>query len=600
MLNAVDLLFPQSLRVNDTTVKKCLVIGSCMSEDLLKHLRSSAPSTEFDYVAYNNVANLPAAPPNEISSYDMQLIQLPARSVLGDGIVRFNDFMLAGNHADFLTDSFLKLEMMLEGALKFNADGGIITLVTNFIVPQLPAVAGLENTGTPADLRHIFRRLNLHLDELVRSRPNTLIVDIESIASFIGKRYFLDDGIAFFTHGGFWFDGWHNDEAGRIEAVPSIIETSPSHLNQFFDAIWEQVVQIIRTVRQTDMVKLVIFDIDDTLWRGQIAEHYGDGVEYPMYFGWPLGISEAVHHLRARGILVALCSKNTEEVVRARWERAAPLNWLKLEDFVACEINWAPKAENITKILKRLSLTARSVVFVDDNPVERNAVVAAHPEIRVLGSNPFLTRSVLLSSAETQVMRVTAESAKREVMIQAQQHRELERGKVSREEFLVGLRCVVAFTKVHGPTDEEFYRCFELLNKTNQFNTTGKRWTKGEIDAFFSTGGVIYAFRVSDKYTEYGLVGVILFKRMEFVQFVMSCRVLGLDVETTAIKYVLRAEMAGTNCEFAGSIKPTDVNIVSLPVYSNAGFSSEASDPDRYAIRVTSVPNYASHITVVE
>src|ERR1019366_4237781 len=157
--------------------------------------------------------------------------------------------------------------------------------------------------------------------------------------------------------------------------------------------------------------------LDDTLWRGQIAEHYETGVNWPVIHGWPTGIWEAVQHLLSRGILTAICSKNDESLVRERWDRAVQFGWLTLEDFTFVKINWLPKAENIEAIIRQANLTSKSVVFVDDNPVEREAVRSSIPGIRVIGSNPYATRRILLWSSETQVLTLSEESVRRDEMI---------------------------------------------------------------------------------------------------------------------------------------------------------------------------------------
>ena len=178
---------------------------------------------------------------------------------------------------------------------------------------------------------------------------------------------------------------------------------------------------MLRTIRQTDMVKLVLVDLDDTLWRGVAAE--AAEVSSTASEGWPLGFAEALMFLKSRGVLLGIVSKNDEDRVREIWRRIYGTR-IRLEDFAAVKINWRPKAENIEEILAEVNLLPNSVVFIDDNPVERAAVKAAFPEIRVLGPNPYLWRRILLWSPETQVATITSESAARTEMVQKQVQRE--------------------------------------------------------------------------------------------------------------------------------------------------------------------------------
>jgi FkbH-like protein len=142
-----------------------------------------------------------------------------------------------------------------------------------------------------------------------------------------------------------------------------------------------------RTVHQIDQVKAVIFDLDNTLWRGQIAEHYRPGQPgHHARDGWPMGLWEAVHHLRARGILVAICSKNDLRSVQDNWDVVVDPLFVKLSDFVSLKIDWKDKSENIQEICREFGIKTKSVVLVDDNPVERAAAKAALPDLRVIGA----------------------------------------------------------------------------------------------------------------------------------------------------------------------------------------------------------------------
>src|SRR5438045_5788726 len=154
--------------------------------------------------------------------------------------------------------------------------------------------------------------------------------------------------------------------------------------------------------------------------------------------GWPLGLAEGLLFLKKRGILLGIVSKNDEDRARAIWQRIYG-NLIPLEVFAVRKINWQPKADNIEAILREMNLLPKSVLFIDDNPVERAAVKAAFPDIRVLGPNPYLWRRILLWAPEMQVAGITAESAARTEMVQKQVEREEQRKRLTREEFLASL-----------------------------------------------------------------------------------------------------------------------------------------------------------------
>ena len=149
-----------------------------------------------------------------------------------------------------------------------------------------------------------------------------------------------------------------------------------------------------------------------------------------------------MHHLRRRGIVVSVCSKN-KDVVRERWSRAVQLPWISLDDFIAPKINWNHKSETVRAILSELSLSAKSAVFVDDNPVERSEVLNRVPGMRAIGANPCVTRWILLWAAEIQRSLMTAESAKRETSYRAIIDRNAEMALTDRETFLQNLQTAI-------------------------------------------------------------------------------------------------------------------------------------------------------------
>ncbi len=343
-----------------------------------------------------------------------------------------------------------------------------------------------------------------------------------------------------------------------------------------------------RTLRQTDSVKLVIVDLDDTLWRGVLAEQ--DQLTGLETEGWPLGVVDALIALKKRGVLLAISSKNDEEKVQKFWN-ATIGHKLPLESsFVVRKINWSPKTENIQEILTAVNLLPKSVLFVDDNPVERAAVTQAFPGIRVAGANPYTLKQLLLWSAETQVATVTAESATRTDMVQAQVAREGARAKMSREEFLRSLDLRIQFEDIRSDRHEKFARAFELLNKTNQFNTTGKRWSLQEVSGAFAAGAHLLTWTVQDAYSHYGLVGVAIIRDNAIEQFVMSCRVFGLDIEIAVISEIERTLTGSPRLE--AHYQETAANSLCRDFYRRAGFSESSGMWIKESRMISDLPDH--------
>ena len=332
--------------------------------------------------------------------------------------------------------------------------------------------------------------------------------------------------------------------------------------------LWFEVRAAYRTLRGVDAVKMLCIDLDDTLWRGVAAESDEGMVRI---VGWPQGLIETLHYLKRRGIILAIVSRNDEATIRSRWDKIFE-GWLRLEDFAIVKINWRPKAENIAEAISEANVLPGSVVFLDDNPTERASVLAAFPEIRAIASSHYEWRRVLGWSAELQTPTISDETSRRTDLIQSQVDRERVRARLGRDEFLASLGLEIAVNPVRARSDQRFARAFELINKTNQFNTTGMRWSDADAGDYLASGGVWWTFEAADRFSRYGLIGVICIRGERIDQFVMSCRVAGLDVELAAFTVILD-RAAARGILYDGIIKETASNAISRDIFQRLGWS---------------------------
>ena len=582
MLDAAAFLFPAELEVVETKLRNVLIIGSCLSEAYVQHFRQHSPGTNYIHILLNAAALLPPLAADVLAGLDLQYIQLPLRSVLTDAAVRIYDNDHRAEPIDWLALGQANIDRLLDAAMGYNRQYGVLTLVSAFVVPQNDVAASLHDAYTDADLRWVVSGLNAYLARRVRDFTNCYLADVDMIAGSLGRHFFLDDFISFHAHGSMHYPDW--SETGRIEAVPPFAALHENRTAEFCAAVFRQMEHLYRVHHQIDQVKVVIFDLDNTLWRGSLAEDYGPEGSKPHTHGWPLGLWEAVHHLRRRGIVTAIVSKNDEQAVIDGWDAVVDPPFLKLDDFVLRRINWRPKAENIASILDALSLTAKSAVFVDDHPVERAAVKAALPQIRVLGSNPYLTRRILLWSAETRIAQRSEEARRREQMLSQQIRRDSERTALPRAAFLADLQTRITVAEISTIADPAFARVRELVNKTNQFNTTGQRWDVPDHLAFWQRGGRCFAFWVADRFVDYGLVGVIFAEGAVIRQYVMSCRVLGMEIELAALAAVLDRVRPGDVAEMTAEVVISPANLPCRDVFTRAGFLQP--EPERLLFRL--------------
>ena len=278
-------------------------------------------------------------------------------------------------------------------------------------------------------------------------------------------------------------------------------------------------------------VKVIVLDCDNTLWQGLCGEDGPQGIQ----------VTPAFRHLQQfmiaqmqSGVLLALCSKNQEADVLSVFEQRTEMP-LRREHLAGWRINWAPKPENLRTLAAQFNLGLESFVFIDDNPVECAAVRAGCPEVVVLQLPPesaripaFLERLWIFDRATA-----TREDRERSEWYRANSEREEQRAAApTLRDFLDGLELRIDVTE---PTDEQLGRVAQLTMRTNQFNLTSIRRTEGEIRDWLKSGGTCLVTSVSDRFGEYGLVGVILFTtgadRCTVDTLLLSCRALGKGVE---------------------------------------------------------------------
>lgn len=293
--------------------------------------------------------------------------------------------------------------------------------------------------------------------------------------------------------------------------------------------------------------KIVVVDLDNTLWGGVIGEDGMDGIvlsthnEGARYYDFQRRLLE----MKQQGILLGINSKNNEEDAAEAFRH--PNMVLQRDDFVCEKINWKDKALNIREMADELNLTEGSFVFLDDNPVERECVKQNCPEVIV---PDFPTDTVDLPKWLDRVYReyfrplhITGEDNKKTQMYQAEKKRRyVKEASLDLDSYIKLLEISVDIHKMGG---DELERTHQLINKTNQFNLTTKRYSLGELrqknkDPYTD----IFTVHMADKFGDNGLVGVVIVVRVdskaEIDTFLMSCRVMGRKIEDAILTCLVR------------------------------------------------------------
>jgi len=345
----------------------------------------------------------------------------------------------------------------------------------------------------------------------------------------------------------------------------------------------EMVVRIV-AAQQGLSKKCLVLDLDNTLWGGIIGD---DGLE-GLVLGEGSAAGEAylalqryAKQLKERGVVLAICSKNDPKIAENGFCNH-PEMALKRSDISAFVANWDDKAENLKTIAARLNIGLDSMVFVDDNPVERARVRQSLPMVTV----PELPKDVayyvrcLASAGYFEAISFTSEDRHRTEQYAANAEREsLFELSASLDDFLRNLRMSVVFGPFTGP---DLARITQLFNKTNQFNTTTKRYSAEEIAQFAAAGETLtLQFRLLDKYGDNGLVSAMILRpdpdhagTLEIDNWVMSCRVFGRELEFEAMNIAVEQARHRGSVAIRAAYIPTPKNQLIEELYSSLGFGA--------------------------
>jgi FkbH-like protein len=326
--------------------------------------------------------------------------------------------------------------------------------------------------------------------------------------------------------------------------------------------------------------KCLVLDLDNTLWGGVVGDDGIDGIvlgEGSARGEAHLALQRHARVLKERGVILAVCSKNDPEVARAAL-RDHPEMALREDDFAAFAVDWNDKAHNIVRIAERLNLGLDSLVFVDDNPAERERVRGALPAVAVpeLPDDPAGYARCLAEAGYFETVTFSDDDRRRADQYAANARRESLRGLATGiDDYLQGLQMELAAGPVR-PVD--CARTVQLINKTNQFNTTTRRLSDAEFDRFVrEPRNLVLQFRLRDRFGDNGLVSAMLLAdgaagdwRIE--NWVMSCRVFGRQLEEEALNVAAEQAAQRGIRRLVAEFVPTAKNTVVADLYARLGF----------------------------
>lgn len=467
------------------------------------------------------------------------------------------------------------------------------------VVSELPAALALGRNDAPLDVEATWADLEATLDLLVRGSTATVLVTsfpspVVRESRLAAQSDATRDRVArlnamLFAHAELHPGRVHVLELDRYLRTIGRAEGWDSRFWYMSRAPWRS---RLLSLLAEDIAKhawalagrtkkVLVLDCDNTLWGGVVGEEGLDGIRLSAH-EYPGNVFHDVQKqalaLHAKGVLLALCTKNNEADVLEVLERH-PSCLLKQEHLAAREINWRNKVDNLQAIARRLNLGLDSLVFVDDSPYECELVRELLPEVTVLqvptrlheypdllpAADPFYAPSLTVEDRErTRLYRVEAE------------RQELRERSTDLKSYLLSLRLEAA---VHRARDEELPRVAQLTQKTNQWNVTTRRYSEGELRALVaSPEHSVYVLHARDRFGDLGLTNVLIARRdesgaHEIDTLLMSCRVIERGLEHAFLLHCLDDLASRTGADrFKAAYRRTLKNVLVEGFWESVGF----------------------------
>lgn len=440
------------------------------------------------------------------------------------------------------------LTALIEG---LQAAGTRTVILQTLVLPADPWAGSLDRRAGGA-LAAQIAAVNDAMAGLCDSHAAVLF-DADALAALVGRAVWADAGL------------WHRAK------VPFALDFAPLY--------GEKLAQVLRALKGRSS-KCLVLDLDNTCWGGVIGD---DGLE-GIVIGQGSGQGEAFlalqHYalsLKARGVVLAVCSKNEEANARLPFEKHPDMA-LRFGDFAVFMANWTDKASNLAHIAKVLNIGVDALVFLDDNPAERERVRQELPQVAVpeVGDDPALYPAMLAQAGYFETVGLSSDDAQRAEQYRANAERAVAMETIGDyDSYLASLDmvCTLAPFDAVGRT-----RIAQLINKSNQFNLTTRRYTEAEVAAMEQDPDLFtLQVRLTDKFGDNGMISVIIFRKgaEDWVcdTWLMSCRVLKRRVEEAVLATVAEAAREAGAARLLGDYLPSPKNAMVEEHFGTLGFT---------------------------
>lgn len=351
--------------------------------------------------------------------------------------------------------------------------------------------------------------------------------------------------------------------------------------------------------------KVLITDLDNTLWGGVLGDDGPLGVDVGT--DTPTGKAFLVYqrflsNLKSRGVLLAICSKNSLDNVKEVFRKNKNMI-LKISDFVIIKANWLNKAKNIQEISQELNLNLDSMIFIDDSPVERQLVKNYLPSITVpeIPKDPSYVTKYIADNYFFDLVSLSDEDFKRSQSYTSNRKRKILRENIDNvDDYLKSLKMKA---KINKFKKENIQRIVQLFHRSNQFNTTTIRYNNADIERFIKKDDKLtFAISFKDRYSNYGIVSLLVCNKIkkvfEIENWCMSCRVLNRTLEEFIINYLINFSKKNKIDLIKANFVKTDKNFLVSELYKNLGFnlSKKNFSIKKYTCSINQIKNFKTFI----
>jgi FkbH-like protein len=423
-------------------------------------------------------------------------------------------------------------------------------LLHNFEIPfysPLGLVENKEDYGFIESLEDLNRKLRDHF----KTSNQVFVFDYDTFCSRLGKENLLDYKMYYM---------------GDIKFK-----------TQNFPQLAQEYARYIKALALGSK-KCIVLDLDNTLWGGVVGESGVEGIHLgPTAEGRSfLEFQQYLLALFKRGIILAINSKNNEEEA-LKAIREHPHMVLKEEHFAAMRINWNDKVANMKSLAEEINIGLDSMVFFDDDHLNRGLVNEFIPEVTVVDmpANTSLYVDTLLKLNYFDTLSLTTEDLKKGSMyVEEKQRREL----AHNTDLTQYLRMLNITLRIEHANKKNIPRIAQLTQKTNQFNLTTRRYTIEEIEAFSESENFqVITITLSDKFGDSGLTGLAIIdtnapESWLIETFLLSCRILGRKAEDALLAHIIDTAKKEGAKSISGNFIPSENNIPAKDFYNNCGF----------------------------